>query len=161
MGLPSRAAGSAHSATAAAQLMDDFVSAQKSARAAETNPIAKAYRESLITQYKPGTWDGEAAKSRHAAGMLAFDVTLANTNDPDKAMAAAKERFEATAVTTAKPTGQPRADLPAFEAGRITGAEMRAIYFNEAKMAELAQARRKGEITPQQFTKIMSLINQE
>lgn len=138
----------------AGQFLDDFNTAYKSAQAAETNPVAKAYRTSLTTQFKPETYDSDKKRNRFAAGMQAFDLSFAREKDPEAALAAANKVFEGTKGAAEVASGSTLSDAAAFGTGKLSG---RAILDKYPSVDAFREAARKKQIDEPTARKLQQL----
>lgn len=145
-------------------LIDDFVTAQNAANRMVNDPLAKAYRESLVTKFKPSTTDDPtpAEKNKYAEGMLAFDRVLAGGGDAEAALKAANVFFEKTKVEAVRPTGNVANDIKAFTENRMPSAEFIATYGKRPGAAEdIARRAIAGEISREAATAAINALKQK
>lgn len=144
-----------------AQAMDDAISARNSYRNNETKPLVKAYREALTTQFKPDTLSTTAEKQLYAEGMFAFDKTLAETDDAEKANEAARSILSKSDELKKAGTaggGSSIADLRAVATGTLRAEAFLAKYPKQDP-SELIRAGMRDKENPITREEAAVLIN--
>jgi hypothetical protein len=142
----------------AANQFDDFQSAYKAAKAAEENPLAKAYRSYFTSAYSPDPGSTQAKKERFAGALLTFDKTFLQTHDAEQAKAAAEKVIDATKAADKVPTGNVTTDVKSLSEGTINAADFVRKHSNADSIAQIREAARKGEITTEQAKKAALLL---